>query len=257
MARIPASTEVSAHDPTEYGDRLGAKYDALYPAAGLETEDAVALLADLAEARRGRSLLEFGIGTGRLALPLQDRGLRVAGIDASARMVEVLRAKPGGTQIAVEIGDYTTARVEGSFSVVALVLNCILDDRGLSAQLAVFENAARHLEPAGCFVIEAFVLDDYARSGAWTVSPRYVGEAHVEFQLARFDLDTNRLERTLVHLRPEGLDFVTVKDSYASPGELDVMAHVNGMKRIARYGSWSRDPFTAHSPRHISVYELE
>ena len=248
---------MSAYDPTAYGDRLGAEYDALYPPDGLETEQTVGLLYELADARPGRSFLEFGIGTGRLALRLQDLGVHVAGIDASARMVEALRAKPGGTRIQVDIGDYTTTRVAGKFSVVALVFNNVLDPRGLPAQLALFENAARHLERGGCFVVEAFVLSDDARSGAWDVVPRYVGATHVEFQLARFDVDTNRLERTLVHLRPEGLEFVSVKDSYAAPGELDVMAHVNGMRRIARYDGWSREPYTAHSRRHVTVYELE
>jgi SAM-dependent methyltransferase len=247
---------VSAYDPAAYGDRLGADYDALYSSFDLETDAAVKLLWELASTRPGRSLVESGIGTGRLALRLQALGLRVAGIDASKMMVEVLRSKPGGRRIDVAIGDYTHARVSGLFSVVALVFNNILDSRRLQSQLELFNSAARHLEPGGCFVVEAFVLDDASRSGAWEVIPRFVGEDHVEFKLARFDVDTNRLERTLVHLRPEGMDFVTVKDAYASPGELDVIAHVSGMRRIARYGDWSRTPFTTQSRRHITVYEL-
>src|SRR4051794_13218884 len=171
-------------------------------------------------------------------------------------MVAALRAKPGGEEIAVTVGDYIDARAPGRFSVVAIVFNNVLDSRGLEGQLALFANAARHLEPGGCFVIEAFVLDDEARSGAWEVRPRYVGADHVEFQLARFDVETSRLERTLLHLRPGGMEFVTVKDVYAAPGEFDVMAHVHGMRRIARYGSWTREQFTAHSRRHITVYEL-
>ena len=247
---------MSEYDPAAYGEQLGADYDALYPADGLETEATIALLSELAQARPGRSILEFGIGTGRLALALLDRGLRVAGIEASPRMAEALRAKPRGEEIEVGIGDYVDTRVRGSFSVVALVFNNVLDPRGLPAQLDLFRNAARHLDPGGCFVVEAFVLDDDARSGAWNVVPRFVGDTHVEFQLARFDVDTNRLERTLVHLRPEGMDFVAVRDSYAAPGELDVMAHVNGMRRIARYGDWARTPFSARSRRHVTIYEL-
>jgi SAM-dependent methyltransferase len=247
---------VGTYDPAAYGDRLGADYDVLYPADDLEGQAAVELLYELANERPGRSFVEFGIGTGRLALPLLARGLRVAGIDASSRMVDALRAKPRGGEIEVATGDYLTTRVPGAFSVAAIVFNNILDPRGLTAQLGLFANAARHLEPGGCFVVEAFVLDEDARSGAWNVSPRYVGEAHVEFQLARFDIDTNRLERTLVHLRPEGMDFVSVKDTYAAPGELDVMAHVSGMRRVARFSTWDRKPFTAHSRRHIAVYEL-
>ncbi len=100
------------------------------------------------------------------------------------------------------------------------------------------------------------MLDDQARSGAWDVRPRYVGADHVEFQLARFNIETGRLERTLVHLRPGGMEFVTVKDVYCAPGELDVMAHVHGLQRIARYSSWRLEPFTARSAKHVTIYEL-
>jgi len=248
--------ELYRYDPAAYGEGVGATYDTLYPAAGLETDATVGLLAELAESRPERSVLEFGIGTGRLAIELDRRGLVVAGIEASQRMVAALREKAPSAPIHVEIGDFVSTRVAGSFAVVALVFNNILDERGISAQLALFQNAVRHLGPGGYFVIEAFVLDDKAREGNWVVSPRYVGTDHVELQMARFDIETSTLERTLVHLRPEGAEFVSVRDAYAGPGELDVMAHVNGMARIARYSSWSRAPFTSHSQRHISVYQL-
>jgi SAM-dependent methyltransferase len=246
---------VHGYDPAAYGDRLGADYDTIYPADGLETDATVDFLAELAKRRPDPSVLELGIGTGRLAIELYRRGLRVAGIEASERMVAALRDKAPDAQIDIAIGDYVSTRVPGSFSVVALVFNNVLDPRGTPAQLALFENAARHLTPGGCFVIEAFVLGEDARDGSWTVTPRYVGTEHVELQLARFDIETGKLERTLVHLRPEGPQFVTVRDAYAAPGELDVMAHVHGMTRIARYASWSRAAFTAHSRRHITVYE--
>lgn len=242
--------------PAAYGDRLGRRYDTLYPPEGLETDPTVDFLTELAESRPSRSVLEFGVGTGRLALELHRRGILVAGIEASVSMVAAMRSKAPNTPIEITVGDFASARVPRAFSVVALVFNTILDERGLSAQLAVFENAARHLEPGGCFVVEALVLDDEARDGDWTITPRYVGADHVELQLSRFDIETSTLERTLVHLRPEGPQFVSVRDAYASPGQLDVMAHVKGMTRIARYSSWTRDPFTSRSRRHISVYQL-
>ena len=243
------------YDPAAYGDELASTYDALYPKDGLTTVAAVDFLHGLAQRHPGRSVLEFGIGTGRLALDLHRRGLYVAGIDASAEMVAELHKKAPGAQIEVVVGDYATARVSGQFSVVALVFNNILDPRGLPAQLAIFENAARHLAPGGFFVVEAFVLSDGARNGSWTVVPRYVGEDHAELQMARFDIETSMVERTLVHLQPEGAQFVSVRDAYAAPGELDVMAHVNGMDRVARFASWSRAPFTSDSAQHISVYQ--
>ncbi len=244
------------YDPAAFGDRLGADYDTLYPVEGLETAETVELLASLAQCDPQPSLLEFGIGTGRLALELVERGIEVAGIEASQAMVAALRAK-SSAPIEVAVGDYVCTRLARTFSVVALVFNNILDPRGLPAQLALFRNAAEHLVPGGHFVIEAFVLPDEARDGSWSVSPRYVGADHVEFQLSRFDIETSTLERTLVHLRPEGPEFVRVRDVYSGPGELDVMAHVNGFKRVARYSDWGRAPFTARSRRHVSVYQWQ
>jgi hypothetical protein len=171
-------------------------------------------------------------------------------------MVAQLRAKPDGDAIDVTIGDYRDARAAGSFAVVALVFNGIFDPRGRHVQLEIFRNAARHLEPEGFFVVESFVLSDEQRSGEWSVSPRYVGDDHVELQVARYDIATNRIERTLVHLLAEGPRFITVRDTYASPGELDVMAEVTGFDRVAREAGWSREPFTASSASHVSVYQL-
>jgi SAM-dependent methyltransferase len=247
---------LAGYDPATYGEAVGDHYDDLYPGTGAETEAAVNLLAELADARPERTVVEFGVGTGRLALGLHQRGLRVAGIEGSERMVAQLRLKPDGNAIEVVVGDYRDAVVPGLFSLVVLALNGILDPRGRHAQLDIFRNAARHLAPGGCFVVEAWVMTDEQRNGDWSVVPRYVGDQHVELQLARYNIDTNTIERTLVHLRPDGLRFVTVTDTYASPGELDVMADVSGFDRRARYGSWSRPDFTATSRSHVSVYQL-
>ena len=200
-------------------------------------------------------MLEFGIGTGRLALPLHRMGVRVAGIDGSERMVAELRRKPSGGDIDVVIGDYRDTRVgDTTFSVVVLAFNGIFDPRGLPVQLEIFRNAARHLAPGGYFVVESWVMTDAQRNGSWSVLPRYVGEQHVELQLARFDMSRNTIERTLVHLRPRGLEFVTVTDTYASPGELDVMAEVTDFRRLARYSAWDGSEFTVTSTNHVSVY---
>lgn len=233
---------------------MSGRYDDLYPGVQADTQAAVDYLARLAEAGGG-SVLEFGIGTGRLALPLVERGLRVAGIDGSQQMVADLQAKPSGQAINVVVGDYRTASAVGTFDVVVLALNGIFDPRGRSAQLDIFRNAARHLEPNGCFVIESWVMTDQQRNGDWSVIPRFVGDEHVEFQLARYDIDTNTIERTLVHLRPGGLEFVAVADTYASPGELDVMADVTGFQRVARHQTWDGQPFTSRSSQHISTFQ--
>jgi SAM-dependent methyltransferase len=246
---------MTGYNPARYGDVVRGRYDSLYPGEGLETDAAVAKLAELAMARPERSVLEFGIGTGRLALGLHQRGIRVAGIDGSDDMVAELRRKPGGSDLPVTIGDYRSTELDDQFAVVALVFNGIFDPRGRSAQLDIFRNAHRHLAPGGCFVVESFVLSDADRSGEWTVSPRYVGDEHVELQLARFDVEESRIERTLVHMRSEGLDFLTVFDTYAAPGELDVMAEVTGFRRVERFANWSGGAFGASSARQVSVYE--
>lgn len=247
---------LAGYDPSRYGEAVGDDYDRLYPGVQAETAAAVELLADLALSRPEHSVLEFGIGTGRLALGLHQRGVRVAGLDGSERMLSQLLDKPGGESLRIVVGDYRDARVDGTFSVVALVANGIFDPRGRQAQLDIFRNAARHLAPGGCFVVESWVMSDAQRTGDWCVTPRYVGEEHVELQLARYDLTTNRIERTFVHLRPQGLEFVTVTDTYAAPGELDVMAEVTGFDRIARYSGWSRTEFSSTSTKHVSVFQL-
>ncbi len=246
---------LTGYEPARYGEAVGDRYDSLYPSVDSETEAAVQLLAGLAKGRNECSVLEFGIGTGRLALPLHQRGVRVAGIDGSERMVGQLRRKPRGDEVDVVIGDYRKTCVgDAPFAVVLLAFNGIFDPRGLGAQLDIFRNAARHLAPGGYFVIESWVMTDAQRSGTWSVMPRYVGDQHVELQLARFDVARNAIERTLVHLRPSGMEFVTVTDTYASPGELDVMAEVTGFERYARYGGWGGGEFTVNSVNHISIY---
>lgn len=246
---------MSGYDPARYGNAVGGRYDELYPGVPSDTGDAIAFIADLVEDPEA-GILEFGVGTGRIALGLRQRGLRVAGVEGSEQMAADLAAKPFGTEVDVVIGDYRTTRMEGEFAVVLLVLNGVFDPRGRSAQMDIFRNAARHLIPGGKFVVESWVMTDEQRSGDWSVFPRFVGDEHVEIQLARYDIDTNRIERTLVHLRPEGLDFVTVADTYASPGELDVMADVTGFERSARFQSWGQDAFSARSSHQITVYRL-
>ncbi len=245
------------YDPASYGRAVGGDYDSLYPAAGSDTAASVELLVELARRHADPSLLEFGIGTGRLALGIQQQSVRVAGIDGSEHMVAQLREKDGGERPRVAIGDYRTTKLDGeTYAVVILVFNGIFDPRGRAAQLDIFRNAAHHLIPGGYFVVESWVMNDKQRNGDWSVVPRYVGENHVELQLARYDIETNQIERTLVHLRPQGTDFVSVRDTYASPSELDLMADFTGFDREFRFASWSREPFDAGSSKCIAAYKL-
>jgi hypothetical protein len=138
---------------------------------------------------------------------------------------------------------------------VALLFNTVFGLPSKEAQISCFRNAERHLEPGGCFVVEAYVLRPEQLSGEWSIVPRNVQHDHVELQLSRYDPATQLLERTLVHLRREGLGFVTVLDAYAWPGELDLMARAAGLRLRSRAGGWSNEPFGAASNKHVSVYD--
>jgi SAM-dependent methyltransferase len=243
---------MTGHDSAAYGRAIGDDYDRLYPDPP-DTEDTVALLAALAEAG---PVLELGIGTGRLGLPLVERGLTVAGIEGSQTIADQLRAKPRGSEIEVAVGDFAGARVDGAFSLVALVFNTIFALPDREAQQRCFANAARHLRPGGRFVVEAFVLAGDQLDGRWWVRPRNVGDDHVELQLGRYEIATERLERALVHLTPDGTRMVNVRDTYAWPGELDLMAGQAGFVLQERWGGWRRERFSAASEKHVTVYRL-
>ena len=190
--------------------------------------------------------LELAIGTGRIALPLAQRGVRVAGIDLSPDMVAQLRKKPSGDAIPVAIGDYATTKVDGTFSVVYLVFNSINNQTTQEAQLASFENAAAHLEPGGCFVVEVGVPNKQ-RLEVFDLTDTHVGVDELDFDTQRlvshhFNLIDGRWQRFSVPFRS------------VSPGELDLMARLAGMSLRERWSGWKREPFTSDSTKHVSVW---
>jgi SAM-dependent methyltransferase len=201
----------------------------------------------LAELAGDGDALELAIGTGRIAVPLARRGVRVRGIDLSEAMVARLRAKPGGAEIPVAIGDFATTTVEGTFSLVYLVFNTIGNLTSQDAQLACFRNAAEHLEPGGCFVIEVGTRARDALS-VFDLSDTHVG-------VDEYDPATQRLVShhfTLVDGRWERL---SMPFRAVSPGELDLMAMLAGMTLRERWSGWKREPFTSESTKHVSVWE--
>ena len=211
----------------------------------------VDLLADLAG---DRTALELAIGTGRVALPLSERGVRVAGIELSEPMVEQLRAKPGSERIEVAIGDMTEARVDGRFGLVYLVFNTIGNVTTQDGQVAVFETAAAHLEPGGRFLIETLVpgvrrLPTGERFAVFDHTDRHLGID--EYDVATQQTWSHHYSSTdgeTYHRR-------SIPFRYAWPAELDLMARIAGMRLLHRWGDWDRSPFTAGSPRHVSVWE--
>ena len=212
--------------------------------AHLPVEPVVDVLVDLA---RGGAALEFAIGTGRIALPLARHGLPVSGIELSPDMIAQLRRKPGGSEIPVAPGDMATTRIDGSFALVYLVRNTILNLTTQDAQVACFANAAAHLEPGGCFVVEV-VVPNTSPLEVFDLSDTHVG-------IDEYDVDTQRLVSHHFRLRDGRWERLSVPFRAASPGELDLMARIAGMRLRERWSGWTREPFTAESASHVSVWE--
>ena len=247
---IVALVSAEGYDPSAYGRDVAADYDALYGAIP-DTDEAVACLAELAGPG---PLLELGIGTGRLALPLAARGLEVHGVDASEEMVGELRRKPGGAEIPVHVASFDDYSLEQRFSLVVLALHTIYGLPTQERQVRCFETAARHLRPGGAFVIEASLLDIGAFRAGQAVRPRFASPGRVELQVHRYDPVSQHLDWTNVHLSNSGVRLNSGRNLYASPHELDLMARIAGLRLRERWGDWSREPFTAESTRHVSVY---
>jgi SAM-dependent methyltransferase len=235
-----------------FDERIAATYEAKWPELfePAVVDPAVAFLAGLAPSG---TALELGIGTGRLALPLAQRGIRVHGIEMSPPMAERLRAKPGADAIGVTIGDFATATVRGTFGLAYLVRNTIMNLTTQDAQVQCFRNAAAHLEPGGCFVIEVIVPDlqrlppgETVR--AFTVTPRHLG--FDEYDVAAQGVISHHYWMTGGKAETFSAPF-----RYAWPSELDLMARLAGMTLRERWSSWQREPFTGDSRSHISVWQ--
>ena len=238
------------HDPTAYGRSIAEEYDAVYDGV-LDTDATVAVLAELAE---GGPVLEMGIGTGRLAVPLAARGLEVAGVEASELMVERLRAKPGGDRIPVVLGDFSAVEVPAEFALVVLAFNTIFALPDAKGQMACFANAARHLRPGGRFVLDAWVLDPARFADGSSVAVRYVTADRVSLDTARFDAVTSRMETVQVVLSDGAVRLFPANHTYVSPSELDLMAAAAGMRLESRWAGWDRSPYGPASRAHVSVY---
>jgi SAM-dependent methyltransferase len=211
---------------------------------------AVDFLADLAGDGRA---LELGIGTGRIALPLAARGVEVHGIDLSRAMVERLRAKPGGEGIGVTIGDFSTAKVDGTFRLAYLVFNTIMNLTTQAAQVACFRNVAAHLEPDGSFVVEVGVPD----LRRLPPGERFVvfdgSESH--WGIDEYDVANQGLISHHFDVRDGQVTVSSGPFRYVWPAELDLMAELAGMRLRERWSSWKREPFTSESRSHVSVWE--
>jgi hypothetical protein len=235
-----------------FDERIAERYDAtsedMFDSAVVDPT--VDFLADLAG--EGPAL-EFGIGTGRIALPLSGRGIRVHGIDLSRAMIARLKEKPGADDIPVTVGDFATTRIDGTFSLVYLVFNTIMNLTTQDEQVACFENAAAQLEPGGCFVIEVGIpalqrLPPGETVRAFTVSPTRLG-------FDEYDIAPQILYSHHYWVAEDKLEAFSAPYRYVWPSELDLMARLAGMRLRERWGGWKREPFTSDSGTHVSVWQ--
>jgi SAM-dependent methyltransferase len=240
--------------PKDYfDDRIAERYET-YWAEQFEpavVDPAVDFLAELAGPG---AALELGIGTGRLALPLSDRGVRVHGIELSPAMVAQLQTKPGAKDVGVTIGDFTTTKVDGTFKLAYLVRNTIMNLTTQDEQVECFRNVGGHLEAGGCFVIEVIVpalrqlpLGETVR--AFTVTPTHLGFDEYVDPAAQISISHH-------YWVVDGqLETFSAPFRYVWPSELDLMARTAGMTLRERWSDWNRSPFTKDSKSHVSVWQ--
>ena len=238
------------YDAATYGDQVADVYDHMYG----PDDEAVACLADLAGTG---PVLELGIGTGRLALPLAVQGLELRGIDASQAMVDKLRAKPGGGDIPVTIGDFADVGVDGSFSLVFIAFNTFFALLEVETQQRCFTNVAARLGPGGRFVVGAFVPD----------TSRFERDQHLEVQAievdgarlsaSRHDPLNQRVDALIMWISNDGVHTWPARLRYSYPHELDAMADAAGLTLEHRWSGWGREPFEDDSAYHVSVYVRE
>ena len=241
------------YGPSTYGDRIAQFYDEWFGLPA-DTPHAVEFLASIAG---DGPVLELGIGTGRIALPLVERGLEVHGLDASEAMVKQLRRKPGGDRIALFIGDFADVRdlVSGEFSLVFVVFNTFFGLLTQDDQVRCFQGVARRLAPGGAFAIQAFVPDVTRFDRGQRVEAMEVGTDRMHLEASRYDWVNQRVTSQHVVVEQGRTQLFPVSLRFAYPSELDLMARLSGLRLRERWGGWDRRPFDASSQQHVSVWE--
>jgi hypothetical protein len=242
---------VENYDPRlSFDEEAAATYD-----ADEQRGDEAETVDFLEQLARGGPALELAIGTGRIALPLAARGVRVDGIDFSEPMVARLRAKPGGDALSVTIGDFAAVPVQGEYRLIYLVFNTIFNLLTQDDQVRCFENVAPHLTDDGVFLVEALVPAYlYRLRDDQYVDAEAIAVGEVRFDVGRYDAVTQHLVETHVTLTRDGVRLGPIVTRYAWPSELDLMARIAGLRLKERWAGWNREPFTADSRRHVSVY---
>lgn len=244
------------YEPSTYGDRIADAYDDIYhhaPGFG----DVAHTISFLAAFAGDGPVLELGIGTGRIALPLLAAGVRVHGIDASAEMVERMRVKPGGTDVQVTIGDFSDFSLDERFTMIYVPFNTFFALLTQDDQVTCFRAVERHLAPDGVFVIEAFVPDLSRFDRGQRVSAVRVDPGSVSLDVSMSDPVEQFVSSQHVVISDGEVHLYPVLIRYAYVAELDLMARMAGLRLRERWADWERTPFTSGSPKHISVWERD
>ena len=245
---------MSGYGAETYGERWASVYDE-WVARQTHISDAEVIADRLAELAGAGPALELAIGTGRIALPLAERGVEVHGIDASEAMVEKLRAKPGGGDIPITIGDFADVGVEASYSLVYIVFNTFFALPTQQDQVRCFRNVAAHLTEDGVFALEAFVPDPTYYEHGQSLRTTEVGPDLVGLTAATHDPVEQRVRAMILQFDAAGIRLLPVQLRYAWPPEIDLMARLAGLRLRDRWGGWDRSLFTSDSGRHVSIYE--
>ena len=240
---------MNSYSHETYGEHVAGVYDDWY------TDYDPAAIDLLAELAHGGKALELGIGTGRIALPLAARGVEVHGIDAAASMISRLREKPGGDRLTVMQGNFAEVPVDGKFSLVYIAFNTFYNLTTQEEQVQCFRNVAAHLEPGGCFVIEAFVPDLTRFKENQVNWASKVNLDVVELDVGQHDPVTQRVYSQKVVITDGSVRLYPLQIRYCWPSEFDLMAQVAGLRLRERWTNWKREPFTHKSEHHISIYE--
>jgi SAM-dependent methyltransferase len=240
---------VKGYDDESYGALWAADYDQVH--GELDPTDAVETLAELAA---GRPVLELAIGTGRIALPLRERGVEIHGVDISEAMVAELRRKPGGAEIPVTIGNFAEVDYGGEFPLIFLAFNTLFALLTQDEQIRLFEHVARQLSEDGLFVVEAFVPDltRYQRGQSVVVTKIETDSVQLDFN--RHDPVDQVIDVQIATFGAGGNTLRPIRLRYAYPAELDLMARLAGLRLRERWGGWGREQFSARSAQHVSLY---
>jgi SAM-dependent methyltransferase len=243
--------EMDKYDPAmSFGEDTAERYDEIE-----QRGDEDVAVSFLERHARGGPALELAIGTGRIAMPLAERGIRVDGIDFSPAMVARLLAKPGGEAISVKMGDFADVDVINSYQLIYIVFNTLFNLLSQDKQVRCFENVARHLTNDGRFVVEAFVPAFlYRTQNSQYVKAEEILTDRVRLDVLRHDASKQMIDENHVSLTTTGVRFNPIVQRYSWPSELDLMARIAGLQLKERWSSWRCDPFTPESNNCVSVF---